>query len=128
MAHINEQLQQHYTQEAALAANAGITVDTLGMTSEPEQLQDGSEGGLSRGGSLNRTGAAAGGGRFKKPGGHAGGLARTAHANQAASKRDSMGSEIGAAEGYPGYYGVGSAASSPVSARGVQLSDRPMDD
>lgn len=127
MAHVNEQLQQHYTQEAALAGNAGITVDTLGMTTEPEQLQDGSEGGLSRGGSLSRTGAAGGGSRFKKPGGQAGGLARTAHANQAASKRDSMGSEIGAVEGYPEYYGS-MGSSSPVSVRGVQLSDRPMDD
>jgi len=127
MAHINEQLQQHHTQEAALAANAGITVDVSGMTNEPEQLQDGSEGALSRGSSLSRNAAASGGSRFRKPGGGGGGLARTAHANQAASKRDSMGSEIGAVEGYPGYYG-GSAGSSPVSARGVQLSDRPMDD
>ena len=125
MAHINEQLQQHYTQEAALAANAGITVDASGMTNEPEQLQDGSEGGLSRGSSLSRTGVASSGSRFRKP---ASGLARTAHANQAASKRDSMGGEIGAIEGYPGYYGTGSPVSSPVSARGVQLSDRPMDD
>lgn len=132
VAHLNEQLQQHYTQEAALAANAAITVDTaVGMTSEPEQIHDGGSeaGGLQRGPSLGRSGHASGGSRFKKPGG---GLARTAAANQAASKRDSMSSDIGAVEGYPGYYGPssGSASSSPVSGgtRGVQLSDRPMDD
>lgn len=129
MAQINEQLQQHYSHEAALAANAGITVDTsAGLVSEPEQLQDGgNEGGLQRGSSLGRSGVASGGSRFRKPGGQGGALARTAAANQA-SKRDSLGSEIGAIEGYPGYYGPGSAGSSPVSARGVQLSDRPMDD
>lgn len=116
-AQINEQLQQHYTQGPA---NLGFSTDGASMTSEPEQLQDGSDGGIHRSNSLSRST------RPKKQGG-AIGLVRTAHANQAASKRESAG-EIGVVEGYPGYYGGSSATSSPVQARGVQLSDRPIDD
>ena len=88
------------------------------MTSEPEQLQDGSDGGIHKSNSLSRSS------RARKHGG-AMGLARTAHANQA-SKRESA-VEATMVEGYPGYYGS-SATSSPVQARGVQLSDRPIDD
>ena len=114
MAQINEQLQQHYTQEPA---NSGFTTDGATITLEPEQLQDGNDGGIQKSNSLSRSN------RPRKHGG-AMGLARTAHANQAASKRESAG-EISVVEGYPGYYGGSSATSSPV---GVQLSDRPIDD
>ncbi|KAF8464561.1 hypothetical protein BDZ91DRAFT_729393 [Kalaharituber pfeilii] len=115
--HLNEQLQQHYNQQ-------GVTLeDQARITTEPEQIPDG-EAGLQKSNSLSRSGAASGG-RFKKPGASAGGsgLARTAHAN---AKRDSMGSDVGMIEGYPGYYGSSSAGS--TGSRGVQLSDAPMDD
>lgn len=114
-AQINEQLQQHYTQDP------GFTADGAAMTSEPEQLQDGGDGGIHKSNSLSRSN------RPSRKHGGAGGLARTAHANQAASKRESA-VEVGVVEGYPGYYGASSATSSPVQARGVQLSDRPIDD
>ena len=126
LGHLNEQLQQHYNSE-------GVHIEDPGrVTAEPEQItaSDGNDHpGLTKSNSLSRSGVASGG-RFKKPGAArdsaeaAGGLARTAHANNS-SKKNSLATDVRTVESLPGFYGSNGAGG---GARGVQLSDRPMDD